>query len=165
MGDAPNYSLGFVSVESCGDSCPPCRLAYPRYCVIAIVITPLEISTMSEGKKQQFNAPVGSVDNQGTQHNVAGVNYGIQTNTSDPELAATVQKIEALLPSGDKTQTITTGEQMTIAGGVISQIEEEPTFKERAIRAARGGLVEGLKQNPVGAIVAGAIEGWTKEKD
>ena len=48
---------------------------------------------------------------------------------------------------------------------VIAKIEDKPTFKERAIRAARGGLMEGLKQNPVGAVVAGAIEGWTKEKD
>ncbi|MCT7996310.1 hypothetical protein [Laspinema olomoucense] len=120
---------------------------------------------MTEGKKQQFNAPVGSVDNQGTQNNVAGVNYGVQTNTSDPELQATVKEIQTLLAGLDVAQATTTSEQMRLAGTVIAQIEEKPTFKERAIRAARGGLVEGLKQNPVGAIVAGAIEGWTKEKD
>jgi hypothetical protein len=120
---------------------------------------------MTEGKKQQFNAPVGSVDNQGTQNNVAGVNYGVQTNTSDPELQATVKEIQTLLAGLDVTQATTTGEQMRLAGTVIAQIEEKPTFKERAIQAARGGLVEGLKQNPVGAMVAGAIEGWTKEKD
>ena len=120
---------------------------------------------MTEGKKQQFNAPVGSVDNQGIQHNVAGVNHGIQqTNISDPELQATVQEIQTLLSSLDVTQATTTSEQMRLAGTVLAKIEEKPTFKERAIRAARGGLVAGLKQNPVGAIVAGVIEGWTKEK-
>lgn len=116
---------------------------------------------MSEGKKQQFNAPVGSVDNQGTQHNVAGVNYGVQTSTSDPELQATVQEIQGLLFSLDLTQATTTSQQMRLAEVVITKIEDKPTFKERAIRAARGGFVEGLKQTPVGAIVAGAIEGWT----
>ncbi|MEQ8385357.1 MAG: hypothetical protein RH949_23650 [Coleofasciculus sp. A1-SPW-01] len=120
---------------------------------------------MSEGKKQQFNAPVGSVDNQGTQHNVAGVNYGVQTSTSDPELQATVQEIQGLVSSLDLTQATTTSQQMRLAEAVITKIEDQPTFKERAIRAARGGLVEGLKQTPVGAIVAGAIEGWTNEKD
>ncbi|MCT7958508.1 hypothetical protein [Laspinema palackyanum] len=120
---------------------------------------------MTEGKKQQFNAPVGSVDNQGIQNNVAGVNQGIQSSTSDPELQATVQEIQTLLSSLDVTQATTTSEQMRLAGTVLAKIEEKPTFKERAIRAARGGLVAGLKQNPVGAIVAGAIEGWTKEKD
>ncbi|MGB7058978.1 MAG: hypothetical protein WBD58_14840 [Geitlerinemataceae cyanobacterium] len=119
---------------------------------------------MSEGKKQQFNAPVGSVDNQGTQYNVAGVNHGIQTtNTLDSELQATVQEIQALLSSLDVTQATTTSQQMRLAEVVITKIEDKPTFKERAIRAARGGLVEGLKQTPVGVIVAGAIEGWTKE--
>ncbi|MCT7980330.1 hypothetical protein [Laspinema olomoucense] len=121
---------------------------------------------MSEGKKQQFNAPVGSVDNQGTQHNVAGVNHGIQqTNTSAPELQATVQEIQTLLSSLDVTQATTTSEQMRLAGIVIAKIEDQPTFKQRAIRAAQGGLMELLKQTPVGAFVAGAIEGWTKEKD
>jgi hypothetical protein len=119
---------------------------------------------MSEGKKQQFNAPVGSVDNQGIQYNVAGVNHGIQSSTSDPELQATVKEIQTLVSSLDVTQATPTSEKMRLAGMVIAKIEDKPTFKERAIRAARGGLVEGLKQNPVGAIVAGAIEGWTKEK-
>ncbi|AFY85286.1 hypothetical protein [Oscillatoria acuminata] len=121
---------------------------------------------MSEGKKQQFNAPVGSVDNQGIQHNVAGLNYGIQTtNTSDPELQATVQEIQTLMSSLDLTKATTTSEQMRLAGIVIAKIEEKPSFKERAINAARGGLLELLKQTPGGAFVAGAIEGWTKEKD
>lgn len=51
---------------------------------------------------------------------------------------------------------------MTVATEAIKKIEGNPTLKQRAINAAKNGLIEG-QQNPVGAIVAGVIEGWTKE--
>lgn len=109
--------------------------------------------------ERNFNGSVSSTDNRGKQTNVAGVNYGVQMNTS-PELAAIVEEIQSLIGSPQPTGTV---EQMKVATEAIQKLEGNPTLKQRAINAAKGGLMEGIKQTPVGAIVAGVIEGWTKE--
>lgn len=118
---------------------------------------------MTDGKKQQFNAPVGSVDNQGTQYNVAGINEGVQISHPDPDLQATVQEISDMLQRLDASAATTTQERMNAAMGVIQQIESKPTLRQRAISAAKAGALAAIQQNPIGAIVVGVIEGWTKE--
>ncbi|MBP0014032.1 MAG: pentapeptide repeat-containing protein [Roseofilum sp. SBFL] len=123
----------------------------------------LESQTMVE--KQDFHAPVGSVNNQGQQTNVAGVNQGIQSNTNqERDLVEAAQEIQALLQQLQGSHPVlTTVEQMTVATEAIKTIEGNPNLKQRAINAAKGGLMEGLKQTPVGVIVAGIIEGWMKD--
>ena len=116
-------------------------------------------------EKQDFHAPVGSVNNQGQQTNVAGVNQGIQSNTNpNPDLVEAAQEIQALLQQLEASHPVsTTMEQMTVATKAIKTIEEKPSLKQRIISAAKEGLIEGLKQTSVGAIVAGIIEGWKKD--
>lgn len=124
----------------------------------------VEATAVAE-KEQNFYAPVGSVDNQGTQNNVAGVNQGIQNATQQPELVDAVEKIQALVEQRERSNPAVTEpeDRMILAAEVVRDIKGNPTLKQQAINAAKGGLLEVLKQNPVGAFVAGAIEGWTKE--
>ena len=120
-----------------------------------------EAKAMTE-KEQKFYAPVGSVDNHGTQTNIAGVNQGMQMNAVQQQnLVAAIQEIQSIVETFNPSTTV---EQMTAATEAIQKIESNPTLKPRAINAAKNGLMEGLKQNPVGAIVAGIIEGWMKEE-
>ena len=126
---------------------------------------PINVETIAMAEKQDFHAPVGSVNNQGTQTNVAVTNYGIQSGTvQSQDLIEAAKEIQALLKQLEASHLVsTTIEQMTVATEAIKKIENNSTLKQRAINAAKNGLIEGLKQNPVGAIVAGIIEGWTKE--
>ena len=116
-------------------------------------------------EKQDFHGPVGSVNNQGQQANVAGINQGIQSNTyQERDLVEAAQEIQALLQQLEGSHPVsTTVEQMTVATEAIKTIEGNRDLKQRVINAAKGGLIEGLKQTPVGAIVAGIIEGWMKD--
>lgn len=49
---------------------------------------------------------------------------------------------------------------MKIATQTVENIETNINLKQKATAADKKGLLEGLKTNPVGAFVAGAIEGW-----
>ncbi|MGB0561163.1 MAG: pentapeptide repeat-containing protein [Spirulinaceae cyanobacterium] len=149
----------------------------------------VEANAMAESQsdksvQQQFNSPTYGVagnvegnqvthsgDNitmnpqshgQSHQTNIAKMTGGtVSTHTVDPEIAATVDDIQTLLKQLASTSPAsTTTEQMQLATQAIAQIESNPTWKQKAIRAAKVGTLEALKSNPVGAFVAGAIEGW-----
>ncbi|MGK7928451.1 MAG: pentapeptide repeat-containing protein [Spirulina sp.] len=88
-------------------------------------------------------------------------------NANAPEkqtLAETAKEIQDLLKQLEESNPTTTKtEEMLVAAEAIKEIESKPTLKQKAINAAKGGALEVLKQNPIGAFVAGAIEGWTNE--
>ena len=101
-------------------------------------------------------------------------NYGtvthVSVNMSDSSinmsqnqtLVEVAKEIQNLLEQLEETHPISsTTEQMVVATEAIRQIESNPSLKQRAINAAKGNLLELIKQNPIGAFVAGAIEGWT----
>ncbi len=55
-----------------------------------------------------------------------------------------------------------------VAAKAINRIESDPTWKWRAINAAKGGGLAAFEKaidNPAGAFVVGAIQGWQQEQD
>ncbi|MEM8642474.1 MAG: pentapeptide repeat-containing protein [Cyanobacteria bacterium P01_G01_bin.54] len=154
---------------------------------IQIETTAMADSQSDKSVQQQFTGPVygvaGNVEgnqviNSGdtvtvnaqshdqSQQTVVGKMTGGTLNNNavaDPELAATVAYIQALLQQlVGNSPANTTAEQMQLATQAIAQLESNPTWKQKAIQAAKAGALEALKANPVGAFVAGAIERWTE---
>ena len=83
-------------------------------------------------------------------------NYAQQGN-----LAEAAAEIQQLLEQLSQTYpTTTTTEQMAVATKAIEQIESDPTWKQRAVKALKQGTLSTLETNPVGAFVVGAIKGW-----
>lgn len=83
--------------------------------------------------------------------------------SKNPSLTEAAQDIQNLLKQLEATHpTATSLEQMAIATEAVKQIESDPSLKQKAINAAKGGAIEALKQTSIGAIVVAAIEGWTK---
>ena len=77
------------------------------------------------------------------------------------DAAAEIQKLLKQLEQSYPTSTTT--EQMLVATKAIERIESDPTLKQRVISAAQeGGLAafEKALDNPVGALITGAIKGW-----
>ena len=67
-------------------------------------------------------------------------------------------KIEALINDLSQNSPVnTTTQQMAIATQVIANIEDNPNWKQKAIKACQQGLLEPIKTHPVGAFVASAI--------
>ncbi|WP_377482163.1 MAG: hypothetical protein P2A85_29150 (plasmid) [Microcoleus anatoxicus] len=102
-----------------------------------------------------------------------GVNHG-EINTE--KLAGTINEAEKqnlveaaaeirqLLEQLSQTNPPrTTAEKMAVAAEAINRIESDPTWKQRAINAAKGGGLAAFEKaidNPAGAFVVGAIQGW-----
>jgi uncharacterized protein YjbI with pentapeptide repeats len=90
-------------------------------------------------------------------------NYEQQGN-----LAEAAAEIQQLLEQLSKTYpTKTTAEQMVVAAEAIKRIESDPTWKQRVINAAKEGGLAALEKaldNPVGALITGAIKGWLEAK-
>ncbi len=85
----------------------------------------------------------------------------VTNNYPDKELDETVNKIHQLIEElSQKNTTKNTSDNMKIAFMVVEQIENNKSWKQKAIQACQKGLLEGIKSNPIGAFVAGAIEGW-----
>ncbi|MEM8641819.1 MAG: pentapeptide repeat-containing protein [Cyanobacteria bacterium P01_G01_bin.54] len=105
--------------------------------------------------QQEFQGPV---------YGAAGTVQGAQIiNAQPPQNCSTAAEVQILLQQLSATHpSTTTLEQMQVAIQAIEQIENDATFKANVIAAARGGLLEGLRASSIGAIVAGAIEGWLK---
>ncbi|MBP0021305.1 MAG: GTPase, partial [Cyanobacteria bacterium SBLK] len=81
---------------------------------------------------------------------------------SQQDLTAAASEIQQLLTQlSQNAPTTNTVEQMQIATQAIQQIESDPSLKEKAIAAFKGGFLEGIKNTLIGSVVAGAIEGWT----
>ena len=116
-------------------------------------------------KHQTFNAPVGSVDNQGTQHNVAGMVEGDQIGTQhnySPEqqsLAEAAAEIRQLLQQLEASNPAATElEQQTFVNLGIS-----PTLKERFFNALQAGWKESIAQfieSKYARVAIALLEGW-----
>jgi Pentapeptide repeats (8 copies) len=82
-------------------------------------------------------------------------------------LADAAAEIRELLTELEKSYpTNTTIEQMTIATEAIKRIEANPDQKKRIVNALKSGGVaafEKVLDNPIGAFMKGAWEGWEKE--
>ena len=93
----------------------------------------------------------------------AGRDYtgNVTHNNSSSELQETVNQINQLIEQLSQTNpNNNTSDRLKIASIVIEEIEQRPTWKQKTIQACRQGLLEAMKSNPIGAFVAGAIEGW-----
>ncbi len=85
----------------------------------------------------------------------------VTNNYPDKALDETVNKINQLIEElSQKNATNNTSDNMKIAVMVVEKIENNITWKQKAIQACQKGLLEGIKTNTIGAFVAGAIEGW-----
>ncbi len=93
----------------------------------------------------------------------AGRDYtgNVTNNYSDVNLNETVEEIKELIDQLSKNHPVnSTADAMKIATQAIEKIESNPTWKQKAIAACQKGLLESLKNHPVGSFVLGAIEGW-----
>jgi len=83
-------------------------------------------------------------------------------------LAEAAAEIQALLKQLEQTYpTATTSEKMVVAAQAIDQIESNPLLKQRVINAIKEGSLAAFEKaidNPVGAFVVHAIEGWQEVK-
>jgi hypothetical protein len=94
-------------------------------------------------------------------------NY-IQGNYSDKrtskDLANAASEIQAILLQLETTYpTDTTSGQMLVAGKAIQHIEKNSTLRRQVINAIREGGLAALEKaidNPAGAFITGAIQGW-----
>lgn len=99
---------------------------------------------------------------------VGGENNEITNNKylsqNDQSLFKAVAEIKQLIEQLSQNHSMaSTTEQMKVATQAIETIENNPVRREKAIAACKQGLLEAIKTSPVGAFVAGAIEGWTNE--
>ena len=56
---------------------------------------------------------------------------------------------------------------MAVATKAIQQIESNPDLKQKVINAAKEGGLAGFEKaidNPIGALITGAIKGWLEAK-
>jgi uncharacterized protein YjbI with pentapeptide repeats len=120
------------------------------------------IKTMAEKESLQqsnFYGPVGVGNNQGGiqgHAEVAGIlNKAEQQNLTEiiTEVQAIITPLAQTYPNNPTTQGIK----------AIEAIEKNPNLKQKLIEAAKKGGLEAFKKsldNPVGAFIGGAIEGW-----
>jgi uncharacterized protein YjbI with pentapeptide repeats len=120
------------------------------------------IKTMSEKESVQqsnFYGPVGVGNNQGEIQGNAKV-AGILNEAEQQNLTEIITEVQAIIvplaqtyPNNPTTQGIK----------AIEAIEKNPHLKQKLIEAAKKGCLEAFKKsldNPVGAFIGGAIEGW-----
>jgi hypothetical protein len=93
---------------------------------------------------------------------------GVINESKQQSLASAAEEIQQLLQQLSQTYpTKTTADQMTVAAEAIKRIENDPTWKQRILNAAKeGGLgaFEKTLDNPVGVLITGAIRGWLEAK-
>ncbi|GBF82064.1 hypothetical protein [Aphanothece sacrum] len=131
---------------------------YNQYNIQSPGVNMSNISDSSSGDKINYNLQNSTIGG-----GIAGRDYrgDIIHNYSSSELNDTIRDIQKLIDTLSQNSSInSTSEQMKIATQVIERIENTPTWKQKAINAAKQGLLEAMKSNPIGAFVAGAIEGW-----
>ncbi|MGK7953832.1 MAG: hypothetical protein AB4063_00980 [Crocosphaera sp.] len=119
--------------------------------------------TMSNSSGDKIN---NKLDNVTIGGGFAGKEYkgDVINNNSSPELQETVNKINQLIEQLSQTNpNNNTSDRLKIASIVIETIETNLTWKQKAIQACQQGLLEAMKSNPIGAFVAGAIEGWKEQ--
>lgn len=117
---------------------------------------------MNDMNIDQSNSSIGVGVNHGeiNAEKLAGtINEAEKQNLA--EAAAEIRQL--LLQLSQTYPTNTTAEKMVVAAEAINRIENNPNWKQRAINAAKeGGLAafEKAIDNPAGAFVVGAIQGW-----
>jgi uncharacterized protein YjbI with pentapeptide repeats len=83
-------------------------------------------------------------------------------------LAEAAAEIQALLKQLEqKYPTATTSEKMVVAAQAVDKIESNPLLKQRVINAIKEGSLAAFEKaidNPVGAFVVHAIQGWQEVK-
>lgn len=96
--------------------------------------------------------------------NNSTIKTGNNYRSDSPELKTTVKEIEELIKKlSSNYSDLDTIKNMEIATQVIKKIESNPSWKQKAISAARSGLLTAIKTNPVGEIIVAVIEGWSKK--
>ncbi|MEM9540242.1 MAG: pentapeptide repeat-containing protein [Cyanobacteria bacterium P01_E01_bin.42] len=128
----------------------------------------VEVTAVADQSKSDrtINIKNNQIKGSGYSENIHGSantegNTYVNENSSQ-DLASVAQEIQDLLDRLEKSQPTTTiDEQMAVATTTIKQIESNSTLRQRAIAAAKEGLMGGLKKTLIGSVVAGAIEGWT----
>ncbi|MDJ0730901.1 MAG: hypothetical protein QNJ33_13000 [Crocosphaera sp.] len=131
----------------------------------------IEITNTNEGGNVSNINQTSSGSGDNINHELNNVTIGesyagrdIINNDSSPELQETVNKINQLIDQVSQTNpSNNTSDRLKIASIVIEEIETNPTWKQKAIQACQQGLLEAMKSNPIGAFVAGAIEGWKEQ--
>jgi hypothetical protein len=93
---------------------------------------------------------------------------GTINEAANPSLADTAAEIRDLLTELEKSYPANTiKEKMVIATKAIERIEADPAWQKRTVNALKLGSVAALEKaidNPVGAFLKGAFEGWNNEK-
>jgi uncharacterized protein YjbI with pentapeptide repeats len=130
----------------------------------------LEITTMtsSESKGDTYNQ-----SNMGIGH-VSGGDFkdnkiaGTINEAANPSLADAAAEIRDLLTELEKSYPAnTTTEKMVIATKAIERIEADPAWQQRTVNALKLGSVAAFEKaidNPIGAFLKGAFEGWENAK-
>ena len=121
------------------------------------------INQTSSGSGDNINNQLDNVKMGG---GFAGKEYqgDVINNESSSNLEEIVNKINQLIEQKSQTNpNNTTSDRFKIVSIVIEPIETNPTWKQKAIKACKQGLLEAMKSNPIGALVAGAIEGWKEQ--
>jgi hypothetical protein len=117
---------------------------------------------MNEMKINQSNSSIGVGVNHGEIN--AEKLAGTINEAEKQNLAEATAEIRQLLDQLSQTYpTNTTAEKMVVAAEAINRIENNPNWKQRTINAAKeGGLAafEKAIDNPAGAFVVRAIQGW-----
>ncbi len=94
-----------------------------------------------------------------TQHNYA---------PEKQDLATAAKEIQQLLAQLSETYPTTTlVEQAVVAEKAIEQIEDNPTLKQRVIKALKAGTIEALMEiidNPVVNVMRAALEAWQESE-
>jgi hypothetical protein len=93
---------------------------------------------------------------------------GTINEAANPSLADAAAEIRDLLTELEKScPANTTTEKMVIATKAIERIEADPAWQKRTVNALKSGGIAGLEKaidNPIGAFLKGAFEGWNNEK-
>jgi uncharacterized protein YjbI with pentapeptide repeats len=112
----------------------------------------------------QSNMGIGHVSGGNLKDNkIAGTIY----EAPNPSLVDAAAEIRDLLTELEKSYPATTTiEQMTISTEAIKRIESNPDQKKRIVNALKSGGISAFEKaidNPLGAFMKGAWEGWEKE--
>jgi uncharacterized protein YjbI with pentapeptide repeats len=93
---------------------------------------------------------------------------GTINEAANPSLADAAAEIRDLLTELEKSYPAnTTTEKMVIATKAIERIEADPAWQQRTVNALKSGGIAALEKaidNPIGAFLKGAFEGWNNEK-
>jgi hypothetical protein len=120
------------------------------------------IESMAEKESVQqsnFYGPVGVGNNQGGIQGNAKI-AGILNEAEQQNLTEIITEVQAIIAPLAQTYP----NNPTMQGiKAIEAIEKNPNLKQKLIEAAKKGCLEAFKKsldNPVGAFIGGAIEGW-----